>query len=427
MIVTWLAIWILLLVIFFMHRFSADSKQIAGGSQGLYNNLGYPPITDIAFASSCPGDYTELELGYWPGTDESCHNSLLDELIDLITDESGSCLNHIPKTEPQTYTKWKGQSICAKRATKYTNSSTFCPAGYTKCSQGMCVYGSTCPITWAAIEDAPLENTETTGSTQLLDRRYLNYKREQGKQPIALFTLTQGEGTPCISTHEYPKQKNYHSVSEEAHGCKKYGTFPDFKVIDNDTSLNSFQSQWWSRPVLTLPKFNQTISQQSAYLTYSTQIKLRDTPHCNSMNLEGLVYASTHAKIAAATSTIILIIEFLFLLGVTYLYIKLSPSERIQKAFGFLNALSGVIGVLAVIASILLWKQETRVSSAKGDVYAITERDCFYDSSVNKIFHELHSKFGLAPRILGLWIAEAVICALSLVSIILVNEFHSRR
>ena len=415
-------LWILLLIISLMHVFSADSKQIAGGSEGIYNNLGYPPITDIMFASSCSGDYTELELGYWPGTVEFCY----DYHWLRTSFNRSECWNYYPDTKAQTYTKWKGQSICVKRVTKFTNSSTFCPSGYTKCYKGMCVQGNTCPITSVVIEDSPLENTETTGSTQLLDGRYLNYKREQSKQPIALFTLTQGEGTPCISTHEYPLQKNYKPVKEKGNGCKKYGTFPDYKVIDTDTSLNSFQSQVWSGALLDFPEFKKTISQQNAYLTYSTRIELRDTPQCKSMNLEGLVYASTHAKIAATTSIIILVIELVGLFTATVFLLVMRQNQRYsgsdQKLLTYIYAIFGAMGVLTVIASILLWQQETRVNSVKEDVYAITERDCFYESSINKIFHDLHTKFGSSARIFPLWVVQAVICGLALIIGLLVNS-----
>lgn len=40
---------ILVIILFFMIVFVADPTQVLGGSQGIYNNLGYPPITDYCF------------------------------------------------------------------------------------------------------------------------------------------------------------------------------------------------------------------------------------------------------------------------------------------------------------------------------------------------------------------------------------------
>ena len=199
-------------------------------------------------------------------------------------------------------------------------------------------------------------------------------------------------------------------------------------MIDNDTSLNSFQSQPWSETVLKLPEFKRTIRQQSAYLTYSTRIKLRDTPHCNSMNLEGLVYASTHTQNAATASAVILSIVIAALVaGIAFYYKQLRSSDQIQKVFKIIYVGFGGIGIMTMIASIILLIEEGNVDSVRAYIHKITGNHCFYDSSIDKIFDDLTSKWGSAASIFNLWIAEGVICALSLMFSFLVNKFYSRR
>ena len=71
------------------------------------------------------------------------------------------------------------------------------------------------------------------------------------------------------------------------------------------------------------------------------------------MNLEGLVYASTHTQNAATASAVILSLMIAALVaGIAFYYKQLRSSDQIQKVFKIIYMGFEGIGIITMIASI---------------------------------------------------------------------------
>ena len=395
--ITILLLWLIVLVKLFL---SGNSELIEGACQGIYSNLKDHPFTDIVMADTCSDGYEELSLGYWPGAIAFCYDS---GRIILNFDRT-KCLRVSQAVEGRQYDKWKGLSICVKRVTDIKNiaiEGTICPLEYTECSKGACVQGNICPITSVEFSMAPMDNTTTSGSFQTPFGPYLNFKREQGKLPIGSFRLSIGEDTPCLDLKEYSKQTNYKAIKEKAYGCEEYGVLPNYKRIDLDEAISALAGQSWAAEVVKLPKFNDSLSLEKAYLTYAPRLELRDVAECRSANIEGLIAGGSNFTNSSLVTIVTLILVLIALLFGVFKFAKAGSSSKGMLVF---LRTCGIVGLIMLIAILVVSRDTRSLRADVSGVQMIQEYKCFVDPQAEKVIADFLSKHESILRIKLMWI-----------------------
>ena len=391
------------LLICFSPNPSTDTDHLEGASQGIYNNVAHPPFIDMMIASSCSDGYRPLSLGNWPGTNMFCYN---EGKFKTNTPKCSPLIQDIP---PQTYTKWKGSSICAKTASSIDNkTTTTCPSGFIKCNKAMCVAGDTCPITNIELSSSPLENTTTTGSVITPFGNYLNYRRDQGKSPIGGLFLSFGQNTPCLDTKEYPLNNNYRVIKYPAEGCIRYGEFPGYQLVDQDTAYNAFATQTWSRLAMKLPEFNNTLASQQAYLSYVPRLELAEYSDCKSMNIKGLYDTSKRLNITLYSNGIILVLILVFFLVMLVLFFCNASSDKTSKII--LAAGCFIIGLLAGVGWIVLSSEVRSMRASITDIKTISNLNCFVSSQPQQVVTDILTVFTSRDNIVSKWLFLLINC-----------------
>ena len=352
-IITIFIFWALILV---KHMAAYDSTDVDGTCRGIYSNLGYFPFTDITMARICPDWFEELSLGQWAGTKPFCYGG---HTISTTTPRK-HCFDWHESIDAQQYTIWKRSSICVKKVASVTNNTKTCPSGYTRCNKDLWVYGSLWPITYFEFSSTPSDRNETTGSSKTNFGVYLNFKREKQKLPVGVLRVSIGEDSPCLSMNEYSNQIDYAAIKEKGFGCLKYGVFPNYQRLDNDSAEHMFALQPWSTKPMQLPEFNKTLAIQNAYLTYAPRLELKDDPYCKSVDLEWLVYGSGNLEASSSTTTIFLWVIFL---GLAYIAAKVISKQQI-----ILLLCMGAMGIILTVGTVTVSKQSTNARSVLADV-----------------------------------------------------------
>lgn len=385
-----------------------EAPIIDAACQGIYNNLAPLPFTDITLASTCPEEYEELELGQWPGTDGFCYISNTTKRAD----QKGNCEDYFESIPAQHYTKWKGTSICVKRASKIINDTDSCPSNYTTCNSHMCVYGSVCPITHLEFSATPFEQNETIGSANTSFGVYLNFKRDPQSTPIGLLQVSIGKDSPCLSVNEYSSQVDHATIKVKGSGCPIYGAFPGYQRLDEDTAENMFSAQPFSAEVLRLPLFRKILQNQNAYLTYVPRLELKDESDCRSLDLEALVYGSTNLYTSSVQTRIIIFDMSLLLiymvLFVVIFYVQWKRQEAETEAgktrMIFFLICCGLAGIVITLGMVLISSKTSEARSVVDKIHDMVVKECFVQPGARKAVNDLYSINDSIPGIQTAWV-----------------------
>ena len=423
------ATWILISLIFLivLRVQFTNGANIDGAMEGIYKNLGAFPFSDIVFpdnATDCPSGYQAATLGKWPGTMPFCYD------VDIIQTyfKENKCRKKYAGQNSSFYHVWKSTSACIKPV-NFLNTST-CPSGYTKCTVGVCVEGTDCPITQMKVQSTP-ENGAGWLNTSFPDGKYLNFRKDEGVPPIVSLELDLGSPTPCVNIYELPIQKNYAAIWRSGIGCLTPGQFAGTTILDEDTAYNAFKSQYWSYPVLSLPMFNDTLQNQKAYLTAIPRIQLKDASGCTNFNLQAFTAGGDGLYLADNLSAnlsffSLLLVSVSVLMSAGYFWAKHAEKNFVALLF-ILTLLVIGLSIMAVVAPLNINKYKSSVVPYEADFASIEKSQCFTDASLNAVMTQYLSGVNALRKVATLWTTYAVLyfvtLALAVVSV-LVHACH---
>ena len=402
-----LLIQILMTMLIVTHsRVAVNMNIINGGLQGIYNSVGLSPITDVYLSLSCIAPYTPYSLGYWPGTIDFCYDFGF-----LNNDYEFDCTTPFWAIKGQNYTKWRPFQVCVLRANAYYTNTNTCQPGFTLCYAGLCVNGSKCPVTDAEISSSPTTYSDGS-STQIGVGKYFNIRRQHNTLGIGTFSLNIGQNTSCLSTKEWPQQVNYPAIAEKASGCNLYGRYPNTSLIDTQNALSAFQDQPWSFVAASLPNFTDTLSNQSAYLSYSPRLELRNTSYCKILRLDDIL--SANAKLMPISNmtrnlskAIAVLLGAAFLVGFLGLCAYCCSGEGKDAPAILVHGLFLVIGGLLIPAVILSIIENREIFQVMSSAESMTH--CFVASGAQKVIEDFINATTTAADIETLWISAGII------------------
>ena len=395
------------------------SDELAGAMNYIYENLNTVPFADITVAeSSCPAGYTVISnLGTWGGTFSFCYDG--GEVKKSAT--VGSCINFYGGISSQNYASWKNIKLCGQAVTGFSNSSQ-CSASQRSCYTGVCVTGTSCPITELTFSTSSLSSSGWT-SVAYNGSFYINYRQDSSTLPLSTFRINIGESKSCLSSQEYSLQQSSPVNNINGDGCSKHGAFPNSKTVDNDNALSIFSSQSWSTEALTLPGYADLLKQQAGYLTASPRIQLASS--CSSMGIESLRAGGDSLKtirslttgFGAATLGAISLPLFVGLV-VPILLCFVNTRDRSSSKFHCKSIIKLVLfgfflsypstAVVVIIAAVLARSSYGDFEPYFSDYQMMTQNQCFVDGTVSATVQQFIDATTAAKSIHHLWIGLAV-------------------
>ena len=425
---TWILIsFIQLIVLLVQFRFGKSGATIDGAIDGISNNLRALPFSDIVFpnnSTNCPSDYQAASLGKWPGTESFCDDPILNSEKKTGSNKN-KCKKKISAKGSAFYHVWKSTSACIKPV-NFLNTST-CPSGYTKCTVGVCVEGTDCPITQMKVQSTP-DNATGWLNTSFPDGKYLNFRKDEGVPPIVSLELDLGSPTPCVNVNELPIQKNYEAILISGYGCSTPGQFAGATTLDEDTAYNAFKSQSWASSVLSLPRFNETLQDQKAYLMAIPRIQLKDVSGCTDFNLHTLTAGGDGLSEADSLTTILTLLSLGFFgFAIMCLWVFFGHKHVLKRDWPFLLALClFVVGlsVVAVLAPLNIKKNQESVLLYVADIERIENSQCFTETSLNAVMTQYLSGASALSRVVALWSIYEIVFFVTLAPAVVGMLYH---
>ena len=399
----------LMIIIMVKHFGGVSAGTIHGGLEGIYNSIGFPPITDVKLSLTCDTGYIPYTLGYWPGTKQFCY----DRGIIATPYQSDGCPNRYLAVDRQNYTRWGAYQLCILRANAYYSNSSTCRSGYTRCYAGLCVNGTTCPVTFAEISSSPA-NYSDGSSSQIGHARYFNIRRQNNTLGIGTFSFNIGQNTPCLSTKERPEQVNYPAIAERGIGCVRYEEFPNSSVIDTQNALTAFKDQPWSFLATLLPNFSDTLANQLAFLSYSPRLELKSTEFCQTLELRPII--DTDASLMDAytlTTHFSIIITCLLALalvsGVVMFSYCMCYGEGKDAGVVLLHCLFLAIGILLISVAILAKRRNNEILRIMSMIDYQALSSCFVAPGPQKVIKDLFETASIVAHVQTLWMVSGII------------------
>ena len=397
LLLTMIAMTIAIMVINFSSA-AVGSTYVIGGASGIYQNLGVMPMSDIIFATSCPTGYELVDMGAWPGT-----YPMTDFAGTLVVDNDDSTgITTYDGLSSADYTVWKEVSLCVKRISQVTNSSS-CPTGYTQCVPGVCAYGTDCGITEVHFESTT--RTDSGWYSVYSNGTYINYRKDAGVAPISKFSIAQGQPTPCLNPFDYGTQVNYMAIVTGSDGCGRYSTFPGVSQIDSDLSVNIFSYQTWNVLPSTLPQFNSALGNQLGYLMSVPRLELQNVEACLTFNLQTFLDRSNELYSSKALTTGF-VITILVLIG----SMIITPGVEIHSkcpeevVIGTIYVHLILIVILTIPPAIITASQNKDFEAYKDTLFSLSDSNCFTDSYAQLVITDFASILTDSTRLAELWL-----------------------
>lgn len=280
------------LVVFHFHGRSVTLDAVGGALEYIAFNVAADPIMDIQViddgsSAKCPSGYSKLQLGTWPGTVHgcSCRSGMKRRTCSRSSHRhirDVGCVNYASR-DPIEMFDWRSSLWCVKRAVldkEYVRSS-FCPAGFKKCSPGICMKNSlNCPITAVNIQNSGSANKLAVGTGYVVTGTTAN------EMPIIDIAITPNN-IPCFSTDYFAKGSTspYALINENEGGCSKYGLDTVFsKKVDTQKQDLLFGQNSFPSSVMNLPGYAKIYDHTDAVLASRRRMDLLENDAC--LNIE---------------------------------------------------------------------------------------------------------------------------------------------